>query len=308
MTPTLQAAFAAAPFILLAPVLAAPPDIQGKRDIGGVGIAVFEDANFRGGNASFQEDVPDLRRFGLNDRISSVRIADDEFWELCEDANYRGRCQVFSRTENDLRTVGWNDRVSSLRRVRREQPGPGPLPGGRGRIELFSGLRFGGDRREFTGANADLRLVGFNDRAASLRLDSGENWEICRDPGFRDCIVVNADWVDLAGLGMRGQISSLRPWNQGRGRGRGGRGGGGDSQLILYDNRGFGGRTLTVDRDMSVLGAFANRAESLRIIGGGAWELCERPVFQGTCVIVSSDVSDLGRFGMRNALGSVRRR
>ena len=42
------------------------------RRLGGVGITVFRDENFRGENATFRSDVPDLRRYGFNDRITSL--------------------------------------------------------------------------------------------------------------------------------------------------------------------------------------------------------------------------------------------
>ena len=41
------------------------------RQIGGIGITVFRDENFRGQSATFRQDIPDLRQLGLNDRISA---------------------------------------------------------------------------------------------------------------------------------------------------------------------------------------------------------------------------------------------
>ena len=86
-----------------------------ERAMGGGGITVFRDENFRGENATFRQDVPDLRRFSFSDRITSLQVAPGEYWEACESPNYRGRCQVFSGQERDLRRVGWTDRISSLR-------------------------------------------------------------------------------------------------------------------------------------------------------------------------------------------------
>ena len=88
-----------------------------QRQMGGVGITVFADRNFRGKSATFQEDVPDLARYDLNDRISSLRVAPGEQWEVCEHSNYQGRCAVFSGDEPRLTDSSWGDVISSLRRV-----------------------------------------------------------------------------------------------------------------------------------------------------------------------------------------------
>ena len=99
--------------------------LEKEKQIGGVGVTVFRDENFRGENATFRQDVPDLKRYGFNDRITSLRVAPGEYWEACESPNYQGRCQVFSGDERNLRNVGWTDRISSLRRVRRGGGGGG---------------------------------------------------------------------------------------------------------------------------------------------------------------------------------------
>src|SRR5688500_7643650 len=67
-----------------------------ERQIGGIGVTVFSDSNFRGSNATFRTAIPNLQSAGLNDRISSLEVAAGEMWEGCEHADFRGRCQVFS--------------------------------------------------------------------------------------------------------------------------------------------------------------------------------------------------------------------
>jgi Beta/Gamma crystallin len=58
-----------------------------QRQVGGVGLTVFADSNFRGKTQTFRRDVSDLARYGLNDRISSLRVGPGEQWEVCEHAN-----------------------------------------------------------------------------------------------------------------------------------------------------------------------------------------------------------------------------
>lgn len=65
-----------------------------EREMGGVGITVFADRNFRGESATFREDVPDLRPFGLNDKISSLRIGPGEQWEVCERPEYESKRKI----------------------------------------------------------------------------------------------------------------------------------------------------------------------------------------------------------------------
>jgi hypothetical protein len=89
---------------------------QDERFIGGAGITVFADADFRGTTQTFQNDVSDLRSSGLDNRISSVRVGAGEQWEVCENRNYGGRCIVVSGQESNLRDNGWGDRISSMRR------------------------------------------------------------------------------------------------------------------------------------------------------------------------------------------------
>jgi len=75
--------------------------------MGGVGITIFTDQNFRGKSSTFREDVPDLEPLGLNDKISSLRVGPGEQWEVCEHSNYQGRCVVVSGLEPDLRRNSW---------------------------------------------------------------------------------------------------------------------------------------------------------------------------------------------------------
>ena len=126
MTKTLHLAVVFAAGLLAA--TAVPAHAQRERAMGGVGITVYEDSNFRGRNATFRNDVPDLRQVGLNDRIESLEVAPGELWEVCVDAFYRGRCQVFSEYEPDLRRRGWAREISSMRRVRGGGGGGYPPP------------------------------------------------------------------------------------------------------------------------------------------------------------------------------------
>ena len=173
------------------------------------GIRVFQHENFRGRTANFRRDVPDLRRYGMNDRISSLRVPRGEAWEACEHPYYEGRCQVFSGSEPDLHRLDWEDRISSLRRVR---PGPpeGYPPAGESGLILYSDSFFRGELRRLRAGVDDLRRIDFDDRTESVRVGNG-TWELCEHPGFRNCRLVDRDWQDLREIGFSRKISSARP-------------------------------------------------------------------------------------------------
>jgi hypothetical protein len=188
-----------------------------ERQAGGIGLTVFADPGYRGESATLREDVTNFQFIDLNDKISSLRVASNEVWEVCEHANFLGRCQVFSGWESDLRRIGWNDSVSSARRIRGggRGRGRGPQPPSSGSsLEIFADVGFRGERRVFSDEVSNLQFVDFNDRARSLRIQGSGSWQICVDANFQNCIVVSASSSDLERMGMARRISSVRPSRQ----------------------------------------------------------------------------------------------
>lgn len=279
------------------------PAVAQERQLGGIGLTVFADRSFHGRSATLRNDTPNLRTIGLNDAASSLRAGPGEQWEVCDLPNYMGRCVVVSGSEANLRQSGWDNMISSARLLSGGGTAPPirppiqPMPTG---LELFSRTQFAGDRRVISNDEADLRRSGFDDRARSLRIRAGETWEVCADTSFRNCLVVNSDWRDLNGVRMSQRISSVRRWRQGGGVGDGNR-----VYLMLFDDRGFRGRSIRLTRESPLLVGFANLAESVRV-GGGSWQLCDRRDFAGQCVVVSGDIPDLGSLGLRNRVQSAR--
>lgn len=275
-----------------------------QRDIGGIGITVFEDRNYRGENATFQQDTPNLGAFRLDNRISSLRVGPGEMWEACEEPNFRGRCQVFSGAEADLGRVRWDNRISSLRRVQGGGGGYIPPPAGNS-IVLYRGTGYTGEQRVISSAVPDLQSVGFNDVAMSVRVNGG-SWQLCDDTRFRDCRTVTSDLANLSSIGLSRRVSSARP-----GAGSGGGIGGLPppptplARLQLFDNTRFRGRSQTFTTDAASIGPLSGRAESLRV--QGVWQICDAPNFMGQCLLVGNDETDLARVGWRNRIRSARR-
>jgi Beta/Gamma crystallin/Peptidase inhibitor family I36 len=275
------------------------------------GITVFEDINYGGRSRTFTVDVPDLRKTGLNDRISSLAVAPGETWQICVDPNYRGRCTLVTDLDPNLVDSGWNDRISSLRRVRTDAD-RGPFPRGEGRgegpqtLELFAGTDYTGQRKVISGPVADFRSIGFNDRALSVRVRGGGVWEICVNANFDDCRAVNDDVSDLNALGVGRLVSSARP------RLFGPRGGAfppppARVRIILFSGVDFTGRSMTIDEALPSLGAFNGLARSLRVVGG-RWDVCESIRYGGRCATVTGDVRDLRSLRLEGRIQSVRPR
>jgi hypothetical protein len=78
-------------------------------------IAVWVDADFRGGSAVFSDDVSNLKDFGLNDEITSLRVLGGR-WEVCADSRFRNCVEVRGEIRN-LREIGLNDEISSIREI-----------------------------------------------------------------------------------------------------------------------------------------------------------------------------------------------
>ena len=179
---------------------------QSRRFGSGRGITVYTDPDFRGESASFRNDMPDLRGYALNDKISSIDLPNGEAWEICQDINYGNRCQVVSGSISNLRDMGWNDRISSLRRV--ANVAANRRPGGVFNSRVSQTLRFY-DRTDFRGSStlvssdsSDLSFVG---RPRSVEVRGGV-WQLCDRSGR--CATVTQDVSDLNQLGLRDRLRS----------------------------------------------------------------------------------------------------
>lgn len=88
------------------------------------------------------------------------------------------------------------------------------LPGGaaaaRDELTLYSRSDLRGDRRTFTEAVRDLDRYGWDDRAASIRVERGA-WELCRDTDYRGCTAFNPGEYELDGTRFEGRLRSIRP-------------------------------------------------------------------------------------------------
>jgi hypothetical protein len=263
-----------------------------------VTVTVWGDANFRGQSVTLRGATPDLRRYGLNNAVSSMRMAPGQSWEVCEQPNFGGRCQIVSGEIRDLgKTTSWNDRISSLRPVQRSVSGGsviGPVVPGFA-VTLYSQPGFRGQSREFRGSVSDIRQANFNDRAQSARVRG--NWQFCQDVNFNKCRTISGDMPNLAQAGLAGSVSSLRP------AGNAGGGAGPGRQLVLYSLSNYGGSAYPVTGPMAQTGTVVTRSARAQ----GTWQVCDGRQFTGTCQVITGDVADVRVLGL-NRIQSARPR
>ncbi|MEO1040310.1 MAG: beta/gamma crystallin-related protein [Pseudomonadota bacterium] len=251
---------------------------------GGGSITLYDRAEYQGRSTTINGEVPDLRNRGFNDMATSIRI-DGGRWEVCLEPNFRGACQVIEESLPNMSRWSFNNRITSIRPVRLR--GRGSDSG----ITLWSGPNATGDRLTVIDEAPDLRRRGFNDRARSVEVISGE-WVICNEPDFRGaCETVRRGVHELSGTRYDRALTSIAPlerYNRRRGNdGRGGYGGGyGSGGRIDID----GGRRTVFFADPAVDGY-----PVARCLGGRS----------GQCGQVAADaVCDISGYGRALAFGT----
>ena len=285
------------------------PDI-GLAQFGG-GATVFKDPDFSGDSVTIRDDEPDLRGFGLNDEISSIRIPRGQSWEICQDIGYGNRCQVITASISDLKSIGWDDRISSIRRAR--------VGGSRGSgtvrvFTVFTNANFEGETASFRNDEPDLQGYGLNDEISSILIPPGESWEICQDVKYGNrCQVITRSISDLRSIGWDNRISSLRRASQaadsGAARVASTQALATVESVTLYKDTNFRGESASFRDAVPDLVPFDlnDEVSSIQIPPGQTWEVCQDIKFANRCQVLSRSISDLGSVGWDNRISSLRR-
>jgi hypothetical protein len=146
-------------------------------------ITFYQDSNFRGRQFSADRPVTNFEPGGFNDQARSAVVHDGR-WEICVDADFAGNCSVLAPgAYPDL--GAYAGRISSVRPVDGRQAGS--RADGRGRVAratLYEGQNLSGRAYALDGNMTNLGTTGFNDRASSLRVESGY-WIFCSDADFQ---------------------------------------------------------------------------------------------------------------------------
>lgn len=150
-------------------------------------------------------------------------------------------------------------------------------------ITLYEDENFGGQRFTARGPIPNLGNSGFNDRASAADVRGGP-WQLCTDANYRgECVTLDpGTYRTLGAMGLNDRVSSIREVS-GPATGSPGHSGG---SIVLYDQPGLTGRSITIDRPVADFGGigFNDRAQSA-YVNGGTWQLCADANFYSTCEV-----------------------
>jgi len=158
-------------------------------------VTFYQDDQFRGRSFTADRPVSNFARDGFNDRVHSAVVHEGR-WEICVDADFGGSCGVLA--PGAYPTLGaYAGKISSVR------PAEGGAYGSRNedrggahqgrnddrgrhhaRATLYEGSNLSGRAYRLDTTMPNLASSGFNDRASSLRVESGY-WIFCSDAEFR---------------------------------------------------------------------------------------------------------------------------
>ena len=173
-------------------------------------ITLYEDDNFRGRQFTADRPMANFDRNGLNDRFRSAVVHDGR-WEICFDADFHGSCSTL--TPGAYPDLGaYAGRISSARPTDASYGSHRSAERSRNRdarATLYEGANLSGRSYALNEMMQNLGTTGFNDRASSLRVESGY-WIFCSDADFRgECRTFGpGDYASLPG--MNNVISSGR--------------------------------------------------------------------------------------------------
>ncbi len=173
-------------------------------------ITFYQNENFGGRQFGADRPVGDFSRNGMNDRVYSAVVHEGR-WEVCIDAEYSGGCSVL--VPGAYPNLGaYAGRISSARPIGGQYAETRPDNRGRNRdarATLYEGPNLSGRSYPLNEMMPNLGMTGFNDRASSLRVDSGY-WIFCSDADFRgECRTFGpGEYASLPG--MSNVISSGR--------------------------------------------------------------------------------------------------
>ena len=173
-------------------------------------ITFYQDDNYGGRQFTADRTVTNLGQTGFNDRAHSAMVRDGR-WEICVDADFGGSCSILS--PGSYPNLGaYAGRISSARPIEEQYSNHRPddrVHSREAHATLYEGPNLTGRPYVLDGVMANLGPTGFNDRASSLRVESGY-WIFCSDSEFRgECRTFGpGDYASLAGL--NNMISSGR--------------------------------------------------------------------------------------------------
>lgn len=165
-------------------------------------------------------------------------------------------------------------------------------------LTVFTDINFRGRSTSFRDDVPDMARTGFGRSISSLRVASGERWEICSQPNYRgECATVWDEEANLHRSSWGDRIASARRMR--------GSGGGSGASLVLFDQVNYRGNSFEISTNTAELRNFNDRARSVTI-RRGTWELCEHKNFSGRCATLDRSTPDLAAYGLSGRVTSAR--
>jgi hypothetical protein len=249
--------------------------ISGYRQTGdeicsGDGIYLYENTDFRGRCVRFNGDDSDFGDERFNNQASSARVIGNTSATLYVDQNYGGASVVISGNISNLNNTAVGNRAASSIRVGTTSGGANACNGSEG-VYLYEHPNFQGRCVRFTGDAGDLRNVGFDDTASSIRLIGGWTATLFRDlNGAGASTTFTGDDANLADNPIGdNQATSLRAARGGTPPPPSGNACDGGEGVYLYEHPNYQGRCLKLTTgagDLRVFG-FDDTTSSIRLVG-----------------------------------------
>jgi hypothetical protein len=174
------------------------------------GVQLCEHPNYGGACQTFtssQGFINDLRDYGFEDRVSSVRLAPDVATvAIFEHPGFRGPCQEFSANHPDLNvgSILRNDSASSLK-IGRGCEEPQPTTG----VTFCTAIHFRGDCRHYWYSPSQVGY-GYDNAFRSVRLAPGVIVSVYEHTDFKGrCETIVADDESLHDNVIREDLSSF---------------------------------------------------------------------------------------------------
>lgn len=274
-------------------------------------ISLYTDDNFKGRVVVLRDTTDDLSRMNFNDTVSSIKVASGSwevcahanFKGECKTFE-RGDYRSMPGMNDKISSVrladgrgggrpGTPSSPSSPEPSPPPEPSPSPEPSRPpperergGALQVFDKAAQGGASVDINSDRDDFVDIGFNDRSASIRVRHGY-WQLCSDSNFHgSCRVYSPGSYELP-RNLQGKTSSARlvdPREENQPASD-------DPMLLLYPRSHMGGRGLPVNRDMSDLVRmnFNDQTNSI-VINTGDWEVCADAHYGGRCEVLEPGI------------------
>ena len=165
-------------------------------------ITFYEGDNYRGRQFTADRPVTNFGNNGFNDGVHSAVVHEGR-WEICVDADFNGGCGVLA--PGAYPNLGaYAGRISSVRPIDERYSSNRANDRNRyreARATLYEGPNLSGRSYPLNDPMPNLGRTGFNDRASSLRVESGY-WIFCSESEFRgECRTFGpGEYASLPGL------------------------------------------------------------------------------------------------------------